>query len=391
MKTNLGLSSTKIGAIEGAAIAASFASKMISGITSDLLRSRLTVILVGACMTLLAKPSFAFAGSIHATWGAIACFNFIVAIKVFDRLSKGIRAAPTDALLADLSPGGSRNRAYSLMHTAATAGGVIGSLLCTACMLATGNSYRATFLLASIPSGLAILLLLFAVKPPHHEQSASQSAESSKKQRSKADWSSAFRLSPRFYASAFVISLLYMARFSESFVILRARSVGMGLALIPLLATANQIIQATLTYPMGILADKFDSSLVLVIGWMFIIAAHFVFLSVPTVWGSVLGFLLVGVHMSMVQPQTKSLLSQNLAPHQRGTGFAVFSVMSGIALAGGNILAGYWNDIAQKKGMGLVGCFYSGAFFSSVSLVLLLIYMAVFRRDNNNKIKSTTL
>lgn len=376
MRDVLGLSSTKIGAVEGAAIAAAFASKMASGVASDLLRSRTYVILVGASMTAVAKPAFSAAGAIRGAFGSAAAFKFIVGNKVFDRLSKGVRAAPTDALLADLSPGQARGRAYSLMQAAATSGGVLGSLLCTGAMLATGNSYRATFLLAGIPASLAIVLLLVAVRQPSNTVGASRD-----KKRRNADWGSAFRLSPRFYASAVVVSLLYMARFSESFVMLRARSVGTALTLIPLLATANQVVQAVLAYPMGVIADILDARVVLVIGWCFIIASHLVFLSVPTPLGTTCAFVLVAVHMAMTQANTKSLLSQNLAPNQRGTGFAVFSIMSGVALAGGNILAGLCNDIALKRGMGMVGCFYSGAFFSSLSLVLLLLYMAVFKKE----------
>lgn len=386
MKSELGLSSTKIGALEGAAIATAFISKVFSGIVSDAVGSRVVVILLGAFMTAIVKPMFACSGLINGIWGGVAAFQFICAAKIIDRLSKGVRAAPTDALLADLSPGPSRNRAYSLNQSLATFGGFGGSLACSLAMYVTCNNYSLTFTLATAPALLAIFLLVFAVKQPRlpskqspgsKERVLSQGPRRNVMDRLRA----ATHLSGRFYFSAIIVSMLYLARFSESFVMLRARSVGTPLTLIPLIATANQLVQGTLTYPMGLLADLFSARVVLVIGWAMIILAHIVFFSVPNVFGSVLGFVLVGIHMSMTQANSKSMLSQNLSPDQRGAGFAAFSVISGLALTAGNILAGWCNDVTVRRGLGMVGCFYSGAVWSSLSLVLLLVYYAVFKQD----------
>lgn len=393
MKSELGLSSTRIGALEGAAIAAAFVSKVFSGVVSDAVGSRVGVILFGAAMTAIVKPMFACAGGVNAVWGGVAAFQFIVAAKIIDRLSKGVRAAPTDALLADLSPGEARGRSYSLNQSLSTLGGFLGSLACSGVMFMTGNSYSLTFMTASVPALLAIALLLFAVKQPQASPldaaiaAPSVSVAGSAAPNGASIWEklrAATKLSGKFYFSALVVSILYLARFSESFVMLRARSVGTPLAMIPLIATANQLVQGVLTYPMGLIADLFSARAVLVIGWLMIILAHFVFATVPNVFGSVLGFVLVGIHMSMTQANSKSLISQNLEPHQRGAGFAAFSVISGLALAAGNILAGWCNDRAVAQGLGMVGCFYSGFVWSSVSLVLLLIYFAVYRDDRKD-------
>lgn len=401
MKSELGLSSTKIGALEGAAIAAAFLSKVFSGVVSDAVGSRVGVILFGAFMTAAVKPMFACSGWVNGVWGGVVAFQFICAAKIIDRLSKGVRAAPTDALLADLSPGDSRNRAYSLNQSLATFGGFGGSLACSLAMYVTASNYSLTFAIATVPALLASLLLLVSVKQPNLDggkvgsknvkptSGVSVAKLSVEGKPSFLDRiRSATQLSGKFYFSAIIVSMLYLARFSESFVMLRARSVGTPLALIPLIATANQLVQGTLTYPMGLLADLFSARVVLVIGWIMIILAHIVFFSVPNVFGSVLGFVLVGIHMSMTQANSKSMLSQNLSAGQRGAGFAAFSVISGLALTIGNILAGWCNDLTVQRGLGMVGCFYSGALWSSLSLVLLLVYNGIYRSDEGESRKA---
>jgi MFS family permease len=332
---------------------------------------------------------------VNAVWGGVVAFQFICATKIVDRLSKGVRAAPTDALLADLSPGAARGRSYSLNQSLSTLGGFAGSLACSAAMYITGNSYTLTFVTATVPALLAIALLVFAVKQPRlaapptaANALAARAAAPTAAQAVGAEdslWDklrAATRLSGKFYFSALVVSLLYLARFSESFVMLRARSVGTPLAMIPLIATANQLVQGLLTYPMGLVADLCSARVVLAIGWAMIILAHLVFATVPNALGSVLGFVLVAAHMSMTQANSKSMISQNLEPHQRGAGFAAFSVISGVALAAGNILAGWCNDVTVAKGLGMVGCFYSGFVWSSLSLALLLAYFAVYRSED---------
>jgi len=387
MRSELGLSSTKIGALEGAAIAAAFFSKVFSGLISDVIGSRIGVIAVGALMTAAVKPMFAAAGSVKAVWGGLVAFQWIFAAKIIDRLSKGVRAAPTDALLADLSPGEARNRSYSLNQSLATLGGFVGSLACSAAMFVTGNQYQLTFALAAVPAALAILLLLTCVKQPDlsDDEDDLASAKVSKKPTARERLKAVANLSPKFYLSAVVVSVLYLARFSESFVMLRAKGVGTPLTLIPLIATANQLVQGLFTYPMGYVADKFDSRIVMVLGFLLIILANAAFIWIPSTFGSVLGFVLVGMHMSMTQANCKSMISQNLLPKQRGAGFAVFSVLSGIALAAGNIAAGFLNDASAKRGMGLVGCFYGGMFWSALSLLLLITYYAIYRVEAKPK------
>ncbi|QDZ20250.1 MFS general substrate transporter [Chloropicon primus] len=379
MKQELGLSNTKIGVLEGAAVASAFFSKVFSGIISDALRSRTAVIFVGAMLTLACKPMFAASASIKATYGATVCFYWIFSGKIADRLSKGIRAAPTDALLADLSPGDARSKAFSLCQSLATFGGVLGSSV-TAAMLFRGVSYETIFLLAAVPSALAIFVLFTAVKQPELSSEAGESstngAASSSSKKSSGGFGEVLKnaasLPWQFYFSALIVSTLYIARFSESFVILRAKSLGWETAALPLLLTSNQILQGLFTYPMGMLADNLGRKQILTVGFLVLLAANAVFIFVNHPVGAVIGFLIVGLHMSMTQANTKALLTEYINPTQRGTAFAMFAVFSGFALSFGNTLAGILND----KYAG-IGCFYGGAAATTAATILLLIYFSV--------------
>lgn len=378
MKQELGLSNTKIGVLEGAAVASAFFSKVFSGIISDALRSRTAVIFVGAMLTLACKPMFACSASIKASYGTAVCFYWVFSGKIADRLSKGIRAAPTDALLADLSPGDARSKAFSLCQSLATFGGVLGSSL-TAFLLFRGCSYETIFLLATVPAALAIGMLFTAVKQPELDQqdpAMDASADKNEKKKKSGGFLEVLRnagtLPWQFYFSALIVSTLYVARFSESFVILRAKSLGWETAALPLLLTSNQILQGLFTYPMGMLADNLGRKQILTVGFLVLLAANAVFITATHPAGAVIGFLIVGLHMSMTQANTKALLTEYIKPTQRGTAFAIFAVFSGFALSFGNTLAGVLND----KYAG-VGCFYGGAAATLAATVLLLVYFSV--------------
>ena len=387
MKQELGLSMTKIGVLEGAAIAAAFFSKVFSGIISDALRSRTAVIFVGAMLTLACKPMFAASAYIKATFGTAVCFYWIFSGKIADRLSKGIRAAPTDALLADLSPGDARSKAFSLTQSLATFGGVLGSAL-TAALLFKGFSYETIFMLAGVPSALAIVTLFTAVKQPELEEGEGASADAEAKTKAaSSSGGGGFReviknastLPWQFFFAAIIVSTLYVARFSESFVVLRAKNLGWSTAALPLLLTSNQILQGFFTYPMGVLADKLGKKQILTLGFLLLVVANLTFIYTKHPAGAVIGFLIVGLHMSMTQANTKALLTEYINPTQRGTAFATFAVLSGFSLSFGNTLAGILNDKIAG-----IGCFVGGACFTILATILLQVYFLVNKKPLAN-------
>ncbi len=160
LKTELGYSNTRIGAMEGASLLLSNLSRVISGVLSDVIKSRVKVIALGSAMT--AAMKLVLASAVSPQW--------VMSAKLLDRFGKGVRAAPTDALIADLSPKQKRSTTYGLHQSLTTLGGVFGSMCAVACMTMTRNNYRATFTLAAIPSAFAIFMLLYYVSKPQRLQ-----------------------------------------------------------------------------------------------------------------------------------------------------------------------------------------------------------------------------
>ena len=369
LKVELGASNTKIGSLEGVAIAAAFFSKVFSGVVSDILGSRTQVIAFGSCMTAIVKPMFAMATSV----------NLVFAGKLIDRLSKGVRAAPTDALLADLSPKDQRGSAYGINQSMATLGGVAGAAMASLCMLLTKNNYRQTFMLATIPAVLALVVQFFFVRQPSVGVDTEPALGTAKESKPKQKWSikDVTQLPFKFWLTLAVVSILYVSRFSEAFVTLRAKAVGWPVAALPGLLIANQLLQSVTTYPLGVLADRSSRKQMLFYGFGVLIAAHVMFITTSNVPCVLLGFMLVGLHMSMTQGNIKALVSESIPANLRGTAFSTFSIVTGIALAFGNILAGRMSDV-----LGSTGCFYGG-FAATVAATLLLTFVPDEKKEES--------
>ena len=566
LKTELGYSNTRIGAMEGASLLLSNLSRVISGVLSDVIKSRVKVIAFGSAMT--AAMKFVLASAVSPQW--------VVSAKLLDRFGKGVRAAPTDALLADLSPRTKRSTTYGLHQSLTTLGGVFGSMCAVACMTLTHNNYRLTFTLAAIPSVFAIFMLLYYVSTPNRLQTKHYgmpkyparpapskkrhgrgplamvyepvrwrrsackdksrdlayirgkrtwrrvgewlaehleemkrraqrfkekrpgeklfpqlrrqegepeedwqtrqreweaeylSAEAELKYRSRRGfrraltsanyplshdgsgssitralitnakretrglnaggvvdaaggvvtsggargsgsgsfagavegtsgvgapvgaaaslstekkvawgaWRWSFReavmLPSEFWRALLVFTVLKVARFSEAFVTLHANAVGLPAAYLPMLMVATNLMQSLLTYPLGVIADSVDKNgggtgrkFMLLGGFAMMIVADLVLVTAKSPWQVFLGYLAVGVHMSMTQANMKAALSATMPPNVRGTGFAISALSQGIALGFGNIMAGRLCDL-----FGSSGAFWGGGAFATAALGL---------------------
>ena len=560
LKTELGYSNTRIGAMEGASLLLSNLSRVISGVVSDVIKSRVKVIAFGSAMT--AAMKLVLASAVSPQW--------VVSAKLLDRFGKGVRAAPTDALLADLSPRTKRSTTYGLHQSLTTLGGVFGSMCAVACMTLTHNNYRLTFTLAAIPSVFAIFMLLYYVSTPNRLQtkhygmpkyparpapskkrhgrgplamvyepvrwrrsackdksrdlayirgkrtwrrvgewlaehldemkrraqrfkekrpgeklfpqlrrqegepeedwqtrqreweaeylsaeaelkyrgfrrgfrraltsanypltaddradgsviasalitnarregggavtsggsSAAESARgalatesvrlvgapggaaslaaplSTEKKVAWGAWRWSFReavtLPSEFWRALLVFTTLKVARFSEAFVTLHANAVGLPAAYLPMLMVATNLMQSLLTYPLGVIADSVDKNgagtgrkFMLLGGFAMMIVADLVLVTAKSPWQVFLGYLAVGVHMSMTQANMKAALSATMPPNVRGTGFAISALSQGIALGLGNIMAGRLCDL-----FGSSGAFWGGGAFATAALGL---------------------
>ena len=505
LQTEFGFSNTRIGAMEGFALFVSNFSRVFSGVLSDVLKSRVKVIAVGSVMTAAMKLTLASAVSVQS----------VVVGKLLDRFGKGIRAAPTDALIADLSPRPKRSSAYGLHQSMTTLGGVIGSLTAMTMMKATHNNFRATFTLAAFPSILAIYILIRAVRKPKRKMSkpkykplmlpgrgralpswkrhtrgplamphlrarwrrtactsnvreivwhrgqktwktvrdwlwqmksrakmvspfldsivdgfedqknaadegtirirktrkrkswfrrsdgaemttedlrtraliwaddpwaeAAQQGKSRSKSASTASsflwgewnwsWTEVVQLPWAFWRALLVFSILKVARFSEAFVTLHAKAVGMQVAYLPVLMFATNIMQSALTYPLGVYADNADQDgengrkKVLLIGFGLMVVADAILVMAKVPWQVFAGYLVVGVHMSMTQGNMKAVLSATMPPNVRGTGFAIAAMSQGLSLGFGNYMAGFLCDQ-----LGSAGAFWGGGAFALLAL-----------------------
>lgn len=344
-------SHTKIGILEGVAIALMFASKIVSGVLSDIFRTRKPMIAVGTLFTILVKFMFAAANS----------FNPVFFAKCLDRISKGVRASPTDALIADLSTNATHGKSYGIRQTLYPLGVVFGSVLATGLMILTNNSYRLVFILATIPGIIALLILILYIRQPKIKHEIPKRSLSWKFKDLKF-------LSYRFWLLMAVVTILMLARFSEAFLNLQAKSVGWNVAMLPLLFVTYELTHALVAYPLGQLADYVNRKKLLLVGLGVLILANFILIHATTWRGALLGVTVVGLHMGMTQGLISAMIADEAPADLRGTAFSLYYFCIGGSVLIGNAIAGHLSDT-----YGIQGCFYGGALFTTIAAIVLLV------------------
>lgn len=350
LKEVLGASTLKIGLMEGIAIGASFLAKFFSGILSDRWRTRKPFIFWGTLGSFLTRLLFPLALSVP----------FVFWTRFIDRISKGVRSAPTDALIADLSHENYRGKGFGLRQALYTLGAAFGASVATALMLLSNNDYRLVFWSASVAAFLSLLILIIFVRPSEQEVIQKPSTRWRIKD---------IKLLPSSYWQALaIITLLMLARFSELFLPLKAKEVGWSIASLPLLIAFMDVIHAGIAYPIGNLADKRSRKKLLLLGMFVFVLAHLTLMISDNISLSIIGISLLGLHMGMTQGLIKTLLIEDIPFKLRGTAFGIFNLASGIAILIANTLAGYLADI-----WGLSAAFAGGAIFAGSACILLMI------------------
>lgn len=348
MVTTLGASAVMVGLIEGLAEATALIVKVFSGALSDYLGKRKGLAVFGYALGALSKPLFALAPTAGIVLGA----------RLLDRVGKGIRGAPRDALVADLAPENLRGAAFGLRQSLDTVGAFLGPLLAVGLMLLWANDFRAIFWVAVVPGWLAVLLLLFGIREPaSHNQSRRLNPIS------RANLS---RLGAAYWWVVGIGAVFTLARFSEAFLVLRAEQGGMTLALVPLVMVAMNLIYAASAYPFGKLADRMSHGRLLMWGMLLLVLADLV-LAASSHWLVVLlGVGLWGVHMGMTQGLLATMVADVAPADLRGTAYGFFNLMSGVAMLVASVLAGLlWDRL------GAAFTFYAGAAFSLLTLFAL--------------------
>jgi len=351
MVTGLGATMLMVGIVEGVAEATAQMVKVFSGTISDHLGRRKGLTVLGYGLGALSKPLFALALTVH--WVFVARF--------MDRIGKGIRGAPRDALIADLTPPEIRGAAYGLRQSLDTVGAFLGPLLAVALMLLWAGDFRTVFWFAVIPAVLSVLILVLGVHEPGTRSDRGRPA-------SPMHWKTLGELGSAYWWVVAAGGVFALARFSEAFLILRAQQLGLADAYTPLVLVVMNIVFAASAYPFGKLADRVSHRTLLVGGLAVLIAADLLLAQAQGLAVTAAGVVLWGLHMGMTQGLLATMVAGAAPAHLRGTAFGFFSLASGGAMLIASVLAGMlWDKL------GPAAAFYTGAAFSMLALVMLLL------------------
>lgn len=343
----LGASTTMVGLIEGVGEGTASISKLFSGWLSDRLGRRKMLTVVGYGLSALSKPLFALAPNA----------SLVLAARLSDRIGKGIRGAPRDALIGDLVPEGSRGTAYGLRQALDTVGAFAGPLAAMALMAAFADDFRRVFWLALIPAVLSVLVLILGVREAPRAAGTPRVPVKLQECRS---------LGHAYWTVVVVGAVLTLARFSEAFLILRAQNAGLPLALAPLVLVVMNIVFAASAYPLGALSDRTNRRRLLALGFATLIAADLVLAWAPDLWFVMGGVAVWGLHLGMTQGLLTALVADTAPENLRASAFGVFNFASGIALLLASVLAGLlWEWI------GPAATFIAGGVFTALGLALL--------------------
>ena len=348
MVTTLGTSVLAVGLIEGVAESTALIVKIFSGVLSDYLGQRKRLALLGYALGAFTKPLFAIATS----------SGLILSARIIDRVGKGIRGAPRDALVAEIAPAHLRGAAFGLRQSLDTVGAFLGPLLAVGLMILWANDFRAVFWVSVIPGLLAVLLLFLGVTEPKQNHTNHRMNPISK--------ANLKRLNAAYWWVVIIGALFMLARFSEAFLVLKGQQSGIPIAYTPLIMVAMNIIYAATAYPFGKLSDRLSHTRLLAFSLIILIAADLVIANSHH-WSTLLfGLTLWGIHMGITQGLLAALVAATSPKDLLGTAYGFFNLMSGIALLVASALAGLVWDL-----YGSSATFYAGAVFCGLTLVSL--------------------
>jgi MFS family permease len=341
----LGASMVTVGFIEGIAEATASITKIFSGAISDWLGRRKSLAVLGYGLAALSKPIFPLAPSV----------GWLVVARFIDRIGKGIRGAPRDALIADITPAHLRGAGFGLRQSLDTVGAFIGPALAIGLMWLTANNFQAVFWIAVIPAFLCVALLVFAIDDPERPAGLRQV-------RSPLSAVELRRLGLAYWFVVGIAVVFSLARFSEAFLILRAQAVGLPVMLVPLVLVLMNLVYAFAAYPAGALSDRANRITILGVGFGFLVAADLVLAFTDGLAGVAAGVALWGLHLGFTQGLLATLVADTAPPELRGTAFGMFNLLSGLSLLIASVLAGLlWERIGPQ------GTFLAGAVFTALA------------------------
>ncbi|MGW1424406.1 MFS transporter [Bradyrhizobium manausense] len=348
--TVLGASTLTVGFIEGIAEATAAITKIFSGALSDWLGRRKLLAALGYGLAALTKPLFPLAPSV----------GWLVAARFIDRVGKGIRGAPRDALIADISPAGLRGASFGLRQSLDTIGAFVGPLVAIGLMWWTADHFVAVFWVAVVPAFLSFGLITFAVHEPEPDPDRTRAKNPLN--------ATAMRQLGSVYWRVVAIGVVFtLARFSEAFLILRAQNIGLNAMWVPAVLVLMNIIYALSAYPAGALSDRINRTALLALGLIVLAGADLALALLPSLSGLALGVVLWGLHMGLTQGLLSALVADTAPSSLRGTAFGYFNLFTGLGMLAASVIAG-----ALWDAYGPAGTFLAGLGFALAALVGLL-------------------
>jgi MFS family permease len=282
--------------------------------------------------------------------------GLVITARSLDRIGKGIRGAPRDALVADLSTPQQRGSAYGLRQALDSLGAFIGPLLAILLMAVTADDIRAVFWLAVIPGAIAVLIIIFFIhEPAVHKQRAPEAPVKAAQIRNLG----------RGFWMVLAVSLFFtLARFSEAFLILRAQGLGLTLYLMPTVLMTMSLVYALAAYPAGKLSDRMGRPRTLAAGLVMLLLADLLLARADSLSVVFIGTAFWGLHMAFTQGVFSAWVADSCAAHVRGTAFGLYGLFSGITVLLASLIAGWlWEQY------GAPATFYAGGGFTLVTLL----------------------
>ncbi len=345
MTSVLGASMVTVGFLEGVAEATAAITKIFSGALSDYLGKRKLLVVLGYGLAAITKPVFPLAPSISWVFGA----------RFTDRVGKGIRGAPRDALVADITPPVLRGAAYGLRQALDSVGAFLGPLLAVLFMALFSNDIKAVLWVAIVPAFIAVWLVSTVHEPVPQQQ---------RDKGSPIFLSAAKQLDLSYWLIVSLGAVFTLARFSEAFLVLRAQSVGLAIGFVPTVLIVMNVVYAASAYPAGIAADHLSRRILLFTGLAMLVFADLALAFAANAWQVFAGAGLWGLHMGFTQGLFNKLVADSSPAGLRGTAFGIFNLVSGVALLLASVVAGsLWQLVGPSA------TFIAGAIFAALAAI----------------------